>query len=173
MLADRTVAGSSGISRLAAAPVGAAVAALGGAYWSQHLAGLRPCELCLWQRWPWWIAGVLGLLVLAARGRPAVQAALLLLAVIAIAAGGGIAAFHVGVEQHWWPGLASCGGSAGDAGLSVEALRQQIMGSPVVRCDEAAWSLLGVSMAGYNFLLSVAVAGLVLAGLWRWRQGAA
>lgn len=173
MIVEGFHAGKAGFSRLAALPLAAGVAALGGAYGSQYLGGLRPCELCLWQRWPWWVAATLGLLAILARRRPAVQAALLLLAVLAVFTGAGIAVFHVGVEQHWWPGLASCGGAAVDAGLSVEALRNQIMGAPVVRCDEVAWSLLGISMAGYNALLSAAVGALVLVGLWYRREGMA
>ena len=71
--------------------------------------------------------------------------------------GAGIAVFHVGVEQQWWPGTAECGGIDG-ANLSLEQLKAQILAAPVVRCDEVAWSLFGISMAGYNILLSLGLA---------------
>lgn len=165
-----TFVGKDGLSRLAAVPLLAGIAALAGAYGSQYLGGLRPCELCLWQRWPWWIAAALGLLVVLVRGRPQIRIALLLLAVLTVFTGAAIAGFHVGVEQHWWPGLASCSGPPADASMSVEALRRQLMSTPVVRCDEIAWSLVGISMAGYNVLLSAGVGGLLLVVLWRRRE---
>tara|TARA_Y100000766_G_C18378467_1_gene352325 strand:- start:129 stop:440 length:312 start_codon:yes stop_codon:yes gene_type:complete len=88
---------------------------------------------------------------------------------IAILSGAGIAGFHVGVEQHWWEGLASCGGAGGILN-SVEALRQQIMSAPVFRCAEVAWSLFGISMSGYNFLISLALGVGGLCVLWRHRE---
>ncbi len=138
-------------------------AVLGSAYGFQYLGGLQPCPLCLYQRWPWWIAIGLGLVALLLRGNPGLQKAVVALGSLAILAGAGIAGFHVGVEQQWWEGLLSCGG-AGDMPMTVEALRRQIMNAPVVRCDEVAWSLMGLSMAAYNMLLSLALGlgGLVL-----------
>jgi disulfide bond formation protein DsbB len=76
--------------------------------------------------------------------------------------GAGIAVFHVGVEQHWWAGTAACGSTL--SATSVEALRAQILAAPVVRCDQPAWSLLGISMAGYNALISAALAVVALIG---------
>ncbi len=76
---------------------------------------------------------------------------------MAFLVGAGLAAFHVGVEQHWWAGTAECGANFGPAG-SVEELRRRLLAQAVVRCDEVAWSLFGISMAGYNFLLSLALA---------------
>ena len=139
---------------------------LGSAYGFQYLGGLQPCALCLYQRWPWWIALGFGLVAVLLRDNPGIQKAVVALASLAILAGAGVAGFHVGVEQQWWPGLASCGGVS-DMPMTVEALKQQIMNAPVVRCDEVARSLMGISMAGYNMLLSLALGlgGLVL--LWR------
>jgi disulfide bond formation protein DsbB len=126
------------------------VATLGAVYASQYLGGLRPCPLCLYQRWPWWIAGGLAVLSL----RPGFGRGALMLAGLALWAGAGIAGYHVGIEQHWGAGPSACTGAA--TLDSVDALRAQIFATPIVRCDEIAWSLFGVSMAGYNALLSVA-----------------
>lgn len=138
-------------------------AILGSAYGFQYLGGLQPCVLCLYQRWPWWIAIGLGLAAVLLRGKPGLQKAMIASASLVILGGAGIAGFHVGVEQKWWQGLASCGGVS-DMPMTVEALKRQILNAPVVRCDEVAWSLMGLSMAGYNLLLSLAVGlgGLIL-----------
>jgi disulfide bond formation protein DsbB len=117
--------------------------------------GLRPCELCWWQRWAWLAALPPAIAAWLAPGR--LPAALLGLAALAVLAGAGIAFFHVGVELHWWRGTAACG-STGPA-ASVEELARQLRGQPVVRCDEVSWSLFGISMAGWNGLISF-VAGL-------------
>ncbi len=151
--------------RLAALPVGArglalaatmgSVGLLAAAYAFEHLGGLAPCPLCLWQRWPHWAAAGLGLALLAAPVRP-----LALLGAVAMLAGAGLAGYHVGIEQGWWAGPATC--VAPDiAGLSPEELFERIMAAPVVRCDEIAWSFLGLSMPAWN-----GIASLGLAGLW-------
>ena len=148
------------------------VATLAAAYGSQYLGGLEPCQLCLYQRWPWWAAiGLSGLAVLPTL--PAAgQRTLLLLAGIVILGGAAIALFHVGVEQKWWAGPASCGGG-GQVPASLQDL-QDMMQKRVVPCDTPAWTLLGVSMAGYNALLSLAVgAGAVFAGIAALRRGQA
>jgi disulfide bond formation protein DsbB len=132
-----------------------------GAFFFQYVVGLAPCALCILQRWPHAAAVALGLGALALARRPGARGAALGLAGLALLAGAGIAAFHVGVEQGWWAGTASCGGAAG-AAASVEDLRAQIMAAPVVRCTDVPWSLLGVSMAGYNALISLALAGFAL-----------
>lgn len=145
------------------APAGlllASAALLGGAFAFQHLGGLAPCALCLWQRWPH--AAVVALCLLAlAFGPGRWTAVLLALAAGALLAGAGIAAFHVGVEQHWWQGTAECGSAFGPAG-SIDELRARLLAQPVVRCDEVAWSLFGLSMAAYNLVLSVALAAAAL-----------
>jgi disulfide bond formation protein DsbB len=92
---------------------------------------------------------------------------LLLAAGVAALAGTGIAVFHVGVEQHWWQGTAECGSTLG-AASSIEDMRRMLLAQPVVRCDEVAWSLFGISMAGYNALISLGLAAFALAAL---RQG--
>lgn len=138
------------------------VAILLGAFAFQYIGGLQPCILCWWQRYPYMATIVLSLVAAAiAPTRPPLARILLGLSVAAFLAGAGIAAFHVGVEQRWWAGTAECGANFGPVG-SVDELRRRLLAQPVVRCDEVAWSLFGISMAGYNFLLSLALAGFAV-----------
>lgn len=152
------------IDRPYAIPFGLLVmsaAILGGAYAFQYLGGLQPCTLCLYQRWPWWIAGGLALLALFLFRERRISRALSTLGAFAILIGSGIAAYHVGVEQQWWTGPTACSGTAA-APQTLEALRAQVLGAPVVRCDDIPWSLFGISMAGYNVLISLATGLAVL-----------
>ena len=132
------------------------VALLAGAWAFQLWGGLAPCELCLWQRWPHYAVLVLALvsLPLLRHALPRLIAAFMLLYALAWLAGAGIAGFHVGDEQGWWEGLAACGAGGIDGALSLEALKAQILAAPVIRCDAIAWSLFGISLAGYNFLIT-------------------
>jgi disulfide bond formation protein DsbB len=138
----------------------ASVAMLGGAWAFQLFGGLQPCPLCLYQRWPYWFVIVFaGLAVLA--GRRLAPGALAFFAAISglvFLAGAGVAAFHVGVEQHWWEGLSTCGGVHNDPSMSIEELKAKLFATPLVRCDDVAWSLFGISMAGYNLIASVILA---------------
>jgi disulfide bond formation protein DsbB len=129
----------------------ASAALLLGALAFQHLGGYAPCVLCYWQRYA---HAATALLALAAFVLPRAAAWLLAGAALALLGGAGIAGFHVGVEQHWWTGTAECGSAVGGA-ASIEDLRARLLAQPVVRCDEVQWSLFGISMAGYNFLLSL------------------
>jgi disulfide bond formation protein DsbB len=139
------------------------LAALAGAFAFQYIGGLEPCILCIYQRFPYGATIGLGAiaLVLAHRGRRGTLPWLLGLSAIAFAGGGAIAAYHVGVEQHWWRGTAACG-AGGVVATTIEELRRQIMDAPIVRCDEVPWSLFGVSMAGYNAAMSAALAAFSL-----------
>jgi len=142
----------------------ASIAVLGSALASQYFGGLQPCILCIYQRIPY--AAVI-LISGAALFMPAWPRAIAIaLAGLTLLTGSGIAVFHVGVEQHWWQGTAACGGTDAAAD-SLEALRAQILAAPTVRCDEVPWSLFGVSMAGYNALVSL---GLGSASLFVARQ---
>jgi len=148
-------------ARLPAAAVALGSAAvLGTALAFQHLGGLAPCVLCYWQRYPYWAAIPLAAAaaIVVPRDRR-IGAALLGLAAAALATTAAIAAFHVGVEQKWWEGMSACGGTQGPS-ASLEELRARLLAAPVVRCDEPAWTLFGVSMAGYNFLAATALAAL-------------
>ncbi|EWY39618.1 disulfide bond formation protein [Skermanella stibiiresistens SB22] len=141
------------------------------AFFFQYVIGLQPCVLCIWQRWPYAAVIVMAGLILLIKPGPRARAALLALCGVAFLIGGGIAVFHVGVEQHWWTGTPGCGVPA--SATSVDALRAQIMAAPVVRCDQVAWSLFGVSMAGYNILISLALAVMALAAAARAAIGGA
>ena len=132
---------------------------LGGAFAFQYIGGLAPCVLCLYQRYPHAAAIILGLLGLAlSRRAPHVARWLCVLGGLALLTSAGIGLFHVGVEQLWWEGTAECGATSMPD--SLEALKAQLMNQPIVRCTDIAWEMFGISMAGYNFLLS-AIAGCV------------
>lgn len=134
-------------------PLGLMVGALG----SQFIGGLFPCEMCHWQRWPHYGAIVLALLAFGSP--PPSRRFLVWLAALAILISGGIGGWHAGVEYGWWEGLTRC--TAPPSG-SISAILQA---SPV-RCDEVQWSLFGVSLAGFNALISVSAA-LAIAALLR------
>ena len=124
---------------------------LAGALGSQHLGGLNPCEMCYWQRWPHWAALALAGLsfFLPRAARP-----LTLLAALAIAVSGAIGIFHAGVELKWWQGLTEC------TATGARTL-QEIMAAPLVRCDQVQFQFLGLSMAGWNALISLSAAGAI------------
>jgi len=160
------------LRRPSAAPAAvliASAATLGAAMLSQHAGGLAPCVLCIWQRYPH--AAAIGLAAMAwlIADRRAGSSALLASAGAALWIGAGIAAYHVGVEQGWWAGTAGCT-AQGTAG-SLEELRAMVMTAPVVRCDEVQWSFLGLSMAGWNLLISLGLGGLALAAALRRAKG--
>jgi disulfide bond formation protein DsbB len=125
-------------------------------YVAQYGFGLLPCEMCWWQRYPHFAAAGLALLALLNQGTRAGDA-LLRLAAVAIATSGLIGAFHAGVEYGWWEGLTSCS----SASLGNDPLAS-IMNAPLIRCDTPAWTLFGVSLAGFNFLISVGSTLLIL-----------
>jgi disulfide bond formation protein DsbB len=121
------------------------LALLGGALGSQYLGGLHPCEMCYWQRWP---HGAAIVLAAAAFAMPARARMLTALAAGAIAISGLIGVYHAGVELKWWEGMTTC--TAGGA-LNLD----QLMKVPLIRCDQIQWSLFGVSMAGWNAIISL------------------
>ncbi len=132
------------------------VAVLGSALLSQYIGGLNPCPMCIWQRWPHAIAIALAVisLIIGRRAAPIYPLIALVLLV-----GAGIGAFHAGVEQGWWEGPTTCSG--GDIGnLSTQDLINQIMTAEIVRCDDIPWSFLGLSMAAWNAVVSVILAGV-------------
>lgn len=130
-----------------------------GALGSQYIGGLHPCEMCYWQRWPHDAAIVLALFAFGTRVNKASHV-LVALAALAIMVSGGIGVFHAGVEYGWWEGITTCSTTA--AGVSLE----DIMRAPVVRCDVPQWTLLGISLAGFNAIISLG-AGVVILGLLR------
>lgn len=139
---------------------------LGAALVLQHWGGLAPCELCLLQRWPWGVAIVISFVATMAGSRPALPwVALLLAAVFAISSA--LAFYHAGVEYHWFAGPSACSGPT--TADSVEALKAQILRQQPVRCDEPAWSLWGISLAGWNLAASVIMTGCCLAAFFQSR----
>ncbi|NLR69600.1 disulfide bond formation protein B [Novosphingobium sp. ERN07] len=146
-------------------------ALMAGALVSQYVFGLYPCQMCWWQRYPHIAAIVLALLAFtmkgAGKGRGAGDMAVIL-AATATGISGLIGAFHAGVEYGWWEGVTACATVAESGGNALDA----IMNAPVIRCDVAPWSLFGVSLAGFNFLISITGAVLVFALLGKGRKGA-
>jgi disulfide bond formation protein DsbB len=139
----------------------ASAAVLGGALLSEYLGGLAPCELCLLQRWPWGVAIVISFVATMVGSRPALPWVSMLLAAV-FAIGTALAFYHVGVEQHWFAGPSACSGAA-TAADTVEALKAQILRQQPVHCDEVAWSLWGISLAGWNLLASLAMTAACVA----------
>lgn len=124
---------------------------LAGAWGSQLIGGLVPCEMCHWQRWPHYAALPLGAAAVLLPGASP-KRLLTLAAALAIAASGAIGVFHAGVEYHWWDGVTAC-----TSGLSAGGgdMLSQILAAPVIRCDVAQWTLGGISLAGFNAILSL------------------
>ena len=157
---DRARAGFDALSAAKAIAFGVPAALLAGAYGSQYLGGLAPCEMCYWQRYAHWagLAFAIGAYLLARmpdRGRSFVW-----LAALAILASGAIGAYHAGVEAGLFQGATQCTAMA--TGATTEDLLRSVMNAPMVRCDEIQFAFLGISMAGWNAILSVAAALVIL-----------
>jgi len=160
-------------SRYAALIAVIAALTLAGAWVFQLVLGLQPCPLCLEQRYAYYLAVPLAIVVAVAAGRDAPRSLIyaglfaLLLAALANAVLGG---YHAGVEWKWWPGPTDCSGPVGNLGSAGDLL-SRLDTVKVVRCDEVQWRFLGLSMAGYNVLISLLMAALALLGIRRlsWR----
>lgn len=147
-----------GLARLLSLAVPAAL--LAGAYGSQHIGGLAPCEMCYWQRWGHWAALAFAIVSLAAAARlPDRGRSFVWLAGLGILTSGLIGAYHAGVEAGVFEGFTQCASVAGGSGGDLLA---EIMAAPLVRCDEVQWELFGISMAGWNAILSVSSALVIL-----------
>jgi disulfide bond formation protein DsbB len=158
---------------LAAALIAAVgLAAILGAYFFQYVVGLPPCPLCLEQRIAYYVAIPLAAMVLLGLSAGASRK-VLLLALVAIALAmlwnAALGGYHAGVEWKWWEGPRDCSGPVNSLG-SARDLLSQIQNTRVVRCDEAAWRFLGLSLAGYNMLISLALAALAIWGVVRGRS---
>lgn len=132
---------------LVLAAAGGSVALLAGAFLFQAM-GYAPCAMCIWQRWPHAAAIALGAAALFARGP-----ALPILGSIAVATTALLGLYHTGVERAWWEGPASCTGSGAMGGGDLLSLD----GPRLVMCDQVSWELLGLSMASWNALASLAL----------------
>ena len=142
-------------------------ALLGGAYYFQYVVGLPPCEMCYWQRWPHMVAIAAGFAALASFAWPRLALVLVLTAITALIVTSALGVFHVGVEYHWWQGPQACSGNI-PRGLSAEELKKYLFSAKMVRCDETAWAMGGISMAGWNAILSAGLALVLASGVSRW-----
>lgn len=145
---------------------GLGAATILGAWYFQYVLGLQPCPLCLEQRYAYYFAIPLAVLAFLGVSVGASRKALIA-AFVAIAAvmlwNAGLGAYHAGVEWKFWPGPQDCGGALGDLG-TAGGLLKKLESIRVVRCDEVAWSFLGISLAGYNVLISLALAAIAAWG---------
>ena len=138
-------------------------ALLAGAWSFQIWGGLYPCEMCWWQRYAHLVAAALALIAIAVCRQPKLDRVVLVLAAFAILASGMIGAYHAGVEAHVFKGFTTCTRTVVDSS-NPEELMDQIMKASPIRCDEVQWRdpVLGVSMAGWNAILSTVFALLIL-----------
>jgi disulfide bond formation protein DsbB len=130
--------------------IGVPALLLAGAYLSEYGFGLFPCEMCWWQRWPHFAAVALGLVSTLAPPRNVWVG----LAAVAILLSGAIGMFHAGVEYDWWEGITGCATLDMAGADPLEA----VLNAPIVRCDQAPWNFLGLSLAGWNAVISIASA---------------
>lgn len=167
---DRPAAGARAGRLLIPALALVSGALLLGAYLFQHLGGLAPCPLCLAQRWPHFAVLALCLVALAAPGRA--RAALVALCGVAFLVTTGYGVYHAGVEQGWF--ASGCASPLAGADMTdVADIKARLMAAPASRCDEVPFALAGVSLAGWNALVSFAAALASLLGVHRlWRAGA-
>lgn len=153
------------------AAIGAAT--LGGAWFFEYVLGMKPCPMCLEQRYAYYLVIVLGAVLALAAPRLPRSLVVAGLAVLALAVFGNaiFGAYHAGVEWGFWPGPATCSGTVSDLG-SAGTLLQRLDTVRVVRCDEVQWRFLGLSLAGYNVLISGLMGLVALFGLNRMRTAA-
>lgn len=145
--------------RILLAGLGSALVLLG-ALGFQYLGGLQPCPLCIWQRWPHAVAVALAALAVTLLWRRHRWLAGLGGATMTVSAG--LALYHTGIERGWWQGPDTCSAPTPDA-VTPAQLLDEILATPPVRCDDVPWEMLGLSMASWNGIVSLA-----LAALWIW-----
>jgi disulfide bond formation protein DsbB len=134
-----------------------ATATIASAWAFQIIGGYSPCPLCLQQRWPYYATIPIAFLLSAQRRDRVLRSGLLLIALIMLA-GAVLALYHAGIEWRWWQGPQACSGGTGLTGTLPDLSNLR-----VVRCDEAALRILGLSLAGWNALISLLIAGIALA----------
>jgi disulfide bond formation protein DsbB len=143
----------------------ASIAVIAGAFLFEYVGHLAPCEICLAERWPYYVAIAMSLMALATGARrPALWLALLVLVFMVST---GLGAYHVGVEQHWIAGPTACTGSDIGVAKTVEELKRLMESQQSVRCDVVQWTFFGVSLAGFNLLISLGLLGIVVIGAHR------
>lgn len=144
-------------------------AVVGTALLTQYVGDLAPCELCLYERWPYYAAIALALLGLVAGASRAILLAAILLTALLFLAGAALSFYHVGVERHVFAGPTACTGTQ-SAPHSIEDLRAQLLAQQPVRCDVPQWSFHGITLARLDFIASLALAGVSLWGFARIRS---
>jgi disulfide bond formation protein DsbB len=170
---SQTRGGANPALTAALAVTAIAAATLAGAWFFQLMMGIQPCELCLAQRYAYYLVVPLGALTAIGAAKDAPRGALVAgLAVIALATLGnaGLAAYHAGVEWGFWQGPTACTGPVGNLG-SAGSLLQRLDTVKVVRCDEVQWKFLGLSLAGYDVLISLLMAAIAAWGVERSARG--
>ena len=143
-----------------------AAATLAGAWFFQLVLDIRPCPLCLEQRYAYYLLIPLAALTALAAGRGALRSlALAGLVLLAAAALGNavLGTYHAGVEWGFWQGPTDCTGPVGNLG-SAGTLLERLDKVKVIRCDEVQWRFLGLSLAGYNVLISLLMAAIAAWG---------
>jgi disulfide bond formation protein DsbB len=158
--------------RAGAAVLFGAAAVILGALAFEHLGGYQPCPLCLQQRYAYYagIPLVFVALVLLSADRPKLAASLLLVVAAGFLANAGLATYHAGVEWHLWAGPDTCAAPAAPLSLGAGGLLKELDKTRVIRCDEAPWSFMGLSLAGWNVVACVLLAAASLsAALKAWR----
>ena len=148
------------LDKARALALGVPAALLAGALGSQYLGGLHPCEMCHWQRWPHYAAVALALIAYLMRGSADRGRSFVWLAALAILTSGLIGAYHAGVELGIFEGFTQC--TSTGAGGSTQDILKDIMATPFIRCDQVQFEFLGISMAGWNAILSTAAALTIL-----------
>ncbi|MCA3323538.1 MAG: disulfide bond formation protein B [Roseomonas sp.] len=129
---------------------------------SESWLGLAPCELCLWQRWPYWVAMGFAALALAL---PRHAGVLLGLAGLAALTSGVLGGFHLGVEQGFWPSpLAGCKAATAGAAMSIEDMLKSLAPTPNKPCDAPAFLIPGlpISMAAMNMVYGLGLGAFAL-----------
>jgi disulfide bond formation protein DsbB len=174
-LCERRLAGNDGMLErhwtlaraepMASAAVAVAViglATIAGFFFFQHVLGYPPCPLCLEQRYPFYFAVPLAALVLlglsVGSSRKVLLAALLAISAVMLW-NAGLGVYHSGIEWRWWPGPQDCSGAVPNFSAGGSLL-EQMQRTRVIRCDEAPWRLFGLSLAGYNVLVSLSLAAV-------------
>lgn len=145
----------------------ASAVSLAAALISQYVYHLTPCELCIFQRIPYAVILLLGVLGLLRRKW---AKGLAMLAVLAFLIDGGIAFYHAGVEQHWFPGPDACTDQGGAQELTVEQILEKLKAAPIVACDQPQWDFHGITMAAMNAVWAFGLAVVSFAALRKIRK---
>ena len=137
----------------------AALLVLIGAFAFQHIGGMVPCPICIWQRWPY-AMGTFAILVGFLPFANSLSRGLFVAAALIFLGGAGLSGWHAGIEYSYWEGPKSCAAPLLTREMTSEELLEAIESTPVVRCDVAAWSLAEISLAGWSTLILLLLAAL-------------